>query len=204
MNARAWIALVLAFWALPVWALKTPYQTATFAGGCFWCTEADFDKIKGVVSTTSGYIGGTLDNPTYEQVTSGHTGHAEAVEVLFDPLQVSYQTLVEYYWRTIDPTVKNRQFCDYGTQYRTAIFTHNPEQQRIAEQSKAALEKTKPFEAPVVTDIIPATRFYPAESYHQDYYKKNPVRYGLYRTRCGRDARLIELWGKAASKNTAP
>ena len=168
---------------------------ATFAGGCFWCVEADFDKVPGVISTTSGYIGGTAANPTYEQVSAKTTGHAEAVEIVFDPAKVSYAQLLEKYWRTIDPTTKDRQFCDAGTPYRTAIFTHGPEQAAAAQASKAALEKTKPFKAPIVTTIEAAGPFYLAEGYHQDYYKKNPVRYNYYRSACGRDARLKELWG---------
>jgi peptide-methionine (S)-S-oxide reductase len=175
-----------------------PTMTAVFAGGCFWCTESDFDKVDGVVSTTSGYIGGKVANPTYEQVSAGRTGHAEAVQVVYDPARVSYEKLVEYYWRTIDPTVKDRQFCDIGSQYRPEIFTFNDEQQRIALASKAALEKTKPFAAPIAVEVTPATTFYPAEDYHQDYYKRNPVRYAFYRNGCGRDQRLEELWGKKA------
>ncbi len=173
---------------------------ATFAGGCFWCVEADFDKIDGVLLTTSGYIGGRVAAPTYEQVSAGGTGHAEAVEVVFDPRKVSYAQLVEYFWRTIDPTVKDRQFCDVGSQYRTAIFFHDAEQRRVAEASKAALERAKPFKEPIVTEIAPATTFYPAEEYHQDYYRKNPVRYQFYRSGCGRDARLQQLWGEQARR----
>ena len=168
---------------------------ATFAGGCFWCVEADFDKVPGVISTTSGYIGGTLANPSYEQVSAKTTGHAEAVEIVFDPAKVSYEQLLEKYWRTIDPTTKDRQFCDAGSPYRTAIFTHGQQQAAAAQASKAALDKSKPFKAPVVTTIEAAGAFYPAEGYHQDYYKKNPVRYNYYRSACGRDARLKELWG---------
>jgi peptide-methionine (S)-S-oxide reductase len=175
---------------------QTQYATATFAGGCVWCTEADFDKVDGVISTTSGYIGGTVANPTYEQVSGGRTGHTEAVRVVFDPARVSYAKLVEYFWRTIDPTTANRQFCDARPQYRSGIFTHDAEQLRIAQASKAALEKSKPFREPIVTEITPATTFYPAEDYHQDYYEKNPVRYKFYRFNCGRDQRLQELWGK--------
>lgn len=173
---------------------------ATFAGGCFWCVEADFDRIEGVLLTTSGYIGGRLANPTYEQVSAGGTGHAEAVEVVFDPRKVSYAQLVEYFWRTVDPTVKDRQFCDVGSQYRTGIFVHDEAQRRVAEASKSALERTKPFKAPIVTEIAPATTFYPAEEYHQDYYRKNPIRYKFYRANCGRDARLKQLWGEQAGK----
>ena len=176
-------------------AAQTQLAKAIFAGGCFWCTEADFDKVDGVVSTTSGYIGGIVVNPSYEQVSGGRTGHTEAVEVVFDPARVSYAKLVDYFWRTIDPTVKDRQFCDVGSQYRTGIFTLDAEQQRIALASRAAVEKSKPFKAPIVTEISAATAFYPAEDYHQDYYKKNPIRYQFYRNGCGRDARLQELWG---------
>jgi len=172
---------------------------AVFAGGCFWCTEADFDKVLGVLSTTSGYIGGRTANPTYEQVVTNNTGHAEAVEVVFDPARVSYERLVEFYWRTVDPTTVDRQFCDAGSSYRTAIFARDAEQLRIAMASRAALEKSKPFKEPIVTQIALAGTFYPAEAYHQDYYQKNPVRYKYYRTSCGRDARLKQLWG-----NTAP
>ncbi len=173
---------------------------ATFAGGCFWCVEADFDKIPGVLSTTSGYIGGKTANPTYEQVSSHSTGHAEAVEVVFDPAKVSYERLVEYFWRTIDPTVKDQQFCDRGSPYRTAIFAHGLDQLRIAQSSRAALEKSKPFKEAVVTEVLSASAFYPAEDYHQDYYKKNPIRYKYYRTSCGREARLQQLWGDQAGR----
>jgi peptide-methionine (S)-S-oxide reductase len=173
---------------------------ATFAGGCFWCVEADFDKVDGVLSTTSGYIGGKVANPTYEQVSSKQTGHAEAVEIVYDPRKVSYEKLVEHFWRTIDPTTKDRQFCDAGSPYRTAIFAHDAAQLKAAQASKAALEKNKPFKEPVVTEVVMAGPFYPAEGYHQDYYKKNPIRYKYYRTSCGRDARLAELWGDAAGR----
>jgi peptide-methionine (S)-S-oxide reductase len=171
---------------------------ATFAGGCFWCMEPPFDKIDGVLATTSGYIGGMKQSPTYEEVSSGRTGHAEAVQVLYDPKKVSYEKLLDVFWHNIDPTVKDRQFCDVGSQYRTAIFVHDAQQLRAAEASKAALEKSKPFREPIVTDIVTATDFWPAEEYHQDYYVKNPVRYAYYRTGCGRDARLKQLWGSAA------
>ncbi len=172
--------------------------TATFAGGCFWCTEADFDKVEGVISTTSGYIGGRTANPTYESVTAGGTGHAEAVQVVYDPSKVSYAKLLEYFWRTIDPTVKDRQFCDVGSSYRSAIFVHDDQQRALAEASKKALSTSKPFREPIVTEIVKATTFYPAEEYHQDYYLKNPVRYKFYRFNCGRDARLKQLWGGQA------
>jgi peptide-methionine (S)-S-oxide reductase len=183
-------------------AATTPAATNTakaiFAGGCFWCVESDFDKIDGVLATTSGYIGGSTANPTYEQISSKNTGHAEAVEIVFDPRKVSYSALVERYWRTIDPTVKDRQFCDVGSPYRTAIFALDDEQLKVAQASRAALEKTKPFKEPIVTEIVKASTFYPAEGYHQDYYKKNPLRYNYYRTSCGRDARLKVLWGDKA------
>jgi peptide-methionine (S)-S-oxide reductase len=168
---------------------------ATFAGGCFWCVESDFDKVPGVVSTTSGYIGGKVANPSYEQVSAKLTDHAEAVEVVFDPKRVSYEQLLEYFWRTIDPTTKDRQFCDSGSPYRTAIFVQDAKQLAAAKASLAGLEKTKPFKEPVVTEVVLAGPFYAAEDYHQDYYKKNPVRYKYYRNGCGRDARITQLWG---------
>jgi peptide-methionine (S)-S-oxide reductase len=157
--------------------------------------EADFDKVPGVLSTTSGYIGGKLANPTYEQVAAKLTGHAEAVEIVFDPSKVTYQKLVEHFWRTIDPTTKDAQFCDQGSPYRTAIFANDADQLKIAQASLAALQKSKPFKDPIVTEIVPAGPFYKAE----DYYKKNPVRYQYYRTACGRDARLKQLWGSQAA-----
>lgn len=168
---------------------------ATLAGGCFWCVESDFDKVPGVISTTSGYIGGKVANPTYEQVSRDVTGHAEAVEIVYDPKRVSYEQLVEYFWRTIDPTTKDRQFCDAGSPYRTAIYAHDAQQLAVANASRAKLEKTKPFKEPIVTEIALAGPFYAAEDYHQDYYKKNPIRYKYYRTSCGREARIAELWG---------
>jgi peptide-methionine (S)-S-oxide reductase len=171
---------------------------ATFAGGCFWCMEHPFDQIPGVVSVTSGYTGGSKKNPTYEEVSAGGTGHAESVQVVYDPARVSYEKLLDVFWHNIDPTVKDRQFCDVGNQYRSAIFYHNEEQHRLALHSKAQLEKNKPFEGAVVTEIVQASAFYPAEDYHQQYYKKNPIRYKFYRYRCGRDQRLKELWGDAA------
>jgi peptide-methionine (S)-S-oxide reductase len=170
---------------------------ATFAGGCFWCVEADFDKVPGVQSTVSGYIGGKVPNPTYEQVSTKDTGHAEAVEIVYDPKVVSYEQLVEYFWRTIDPTTRDRQFCDAGSPYRTAIFVHDATQLAAAKASLGKLEKSKPFKEPIVTEIALAGHFYAAEDYHQDYYKKNPVRYKYYRTSCGRDERLRQLWGAA-------
>lgn len=167
---------------------------ATFAGGCFWCVEADFDKVPGVKSTTSGYIGGTVANPTYEQVSANTTGHAEAVEIVYDPKVVTYAQLLEHFWRTIDPTTVDRQFCDVGSPYRTAIFVHDDSQLTLARASLAALEKSKPFAEAIVTQIQKAGPFYAAEDYHQDYYRKNPIRYKYYRISCGRDQRLKELW----------
>ncbi len=175
-------------------------QIAVFAGGCFWCTESDFDKVPGVLSTTSGYIGGTTANPTYEQVSSKNTGHAEAVKVAFDARKISYEQLLAVYWRSIDPTTKNAQFCDHGSAYRSAIFAQDEKQLELAKKSLMALEKSKPFTQPIVTEIVFAPPgklpFYHAEEYHQNYHVKNPVRYKYYRASCGRDARLKQLWGE--------
>jgi peptide-methionine (S)-S-oxide reductase len=180
----------------PVAAAPATTAKATFAGGCFWCVEADFDKVPGVLSTTSGYMGGTVPSPTYEQVAAKVTGHAEVVEIVFDPARVNYEQLLAVYWRSIDPTTKDRQFCDVGSPYRSAIFANDAAQLAAARRSLQELEKSKPFKEPIVTQIETAGRFWPAEGYHQDYYKKNPVRYGYYRASCGRDARLETLWGK--------
>ncbi len=180
-------------------AAKT--AAAVFAGGCFWCVESDFDKVPGVLSTTSGYTGGRTQNPTYEQVSHTDTGHAESVKVEFDPSKVSYRQLVDRFWHTIDPTTKDRQFCDVGHSYRSALFPQNAEQLKEAQESKAEIEKTKPFKAAIVTEIEPDQKFWPAEEYHQDYYQKNTVRYNFYRYRCGRDERLKELWGDQAAKH---
>jgi peptide-methionine (S)-S-oxide reductase len=176
----------------------TNIEKATFAGGCFWCMEHPFDEIPGVVSVTSGYTGGWKKNPTYEEVSAGGTGHAEAIQVIYDASRVSYEKLLNVFWHNIDPTARDRQFCDSGNQYRSAIFYHTEEQHRLALQSKALLEKNKTFKDPVVTEIVQAADFYPAEDYHQDYYRKNPIRYKFYRYRCGRDARLKELWSDEA------
>ena len=170
---------------------------AVFAGGCFWCTEADFDKLSGVLETTSGYIGGSIENPTYEEVSSGRSGHIEAVQVRFDPRQTSYAKLLEAFWPTIDPVNGNGQFCDNGPQYRSAIFYLDAEQQRLAEASKTALAASGRLQQPIATVIQAATTFYAAEDYHQDYHTKNPLRYRYYRHGCGRDQRLQELWGKS-------
>ncbi len=180
----------------------TPAVTAKaiFAGGCFWCMEPPFDVIDGVLSTTSGYIGGKQRNPTYKEISAGNTGHTEAVEIVYDPKKVSYDKLLEIFWRNIDPTVKDQQFCDVGSQYRSGIFVLDAAQKAAAEASKAALEKNKSFKEKIVTEITTATVFYPAEDYHQDYYQKNPIRYQYYRSGCGRDARLKQLWGDTKIK----
>ena len=172
---------------------------ATFAGGCFWCMEPPFDKLEGVISTTSGYTGGQKTNPTYKEVSAGVTGHTEAVQIVYDPNKVSYQKLLDIFWHNIDPTTPNRQFCDKGNQYRTGIFYYDEDQKRLAEESKSALEQNKPFKQKIVTEITVASKFYAAEEYHQDYYQKNPIRYKFYRHGCGRDNRLEELWGKSTS-----
>ncbi len=174
---------------------ETKTAVATFAGGCFWCMEPPYDFVKGVKRTTSGYTGGTVKNPTYEQVCTGKTGHAEAVEIEYDPSQVTYQQLLDIYWHNIDPTVKNRQFVDRGTQYRTAIFYHDEEQKRLAEESKKDVEK---IFGSVEVEIVPAGPFYPAEEYHQDFYMTNPDHYNAYKSGNGREQRLKELWGKDA------
>jgi peptide-methionine (S)-S-oxide reductase len=170
---------------------------ATFAGGCFWCMEPPYDKLDGVLATTSGYTGGDKVNPTYQEVSAGTTGHAEAVQVTYDPAKVSYEQLLEVFWHNVDPLDAGGQFCDRGSQYRTAIFVHDDEQRRLAEQSKQALESSGRFQQPIVTEIDAAGPFYPAEDYHQDYYEKNPIRYEFYRWNCGRDQRLAQLWGEA-------
>jgi peptide-methionine (S)-S-oxide reductase len=172
--------------------------TATFAGGCFWCMESPFDKRDGVVSVTVGYTGGHTKNPTYEEVSAGGTGHAEAVQIAYDPAKISYDKLLWIFWRNVDPLAKDAQFCDHGSQYRSAIFYRGEEQKTLAEASKKALEDSNRFPSPIVTEIVPASEFYPAEEYHQHYYKKNPVRYRYYRYGCGRDRRLEQLWGKEA------
>lgn len=175
-----------------------PSAVATFAGGCFWCMEHPFDRIDGVLETVVGYMGGHRVDPTYEQVSSGTTGHAEVVQIRFDPERVSYDRLLEVFWRNIDPLTPNAQFCDRGSQYRSAIFAHDDAQARAARASKQALEESDRFDRPIVTEIVEAGPFYPAETYHQDYADKNPLRYRYYRFSCGRDARLEELWGEEA------
>jgi peptide-methionine (S)-S-oxide reductase len=189
-----WVIVLLAF-ALPGAAYAQKTEKATFAGGCFWCTEEAFEKVPGVTGVVSGYMGGKVKNPSYEQVSTGRTGHTEVVQVTFDPAKVSYEKLLDTFWLNHDPTVKDRQFCDAGTQYRPEIFYHSEEQKRLAEASKAKWDKAKPFRQPIATPITAAGDFWPAEDYHQDYYKKNPVQYRFYVTGCGRYARLDQLWG---------
>jgi peptide-methionine (S)-S-oxide reductase len=179
---------------------KPPVANATavavFAGGCFWCMEEAFEKVPGVVSAVSGYTGGHVKNPSYEAVSSGGTGHVEAVQVTYDTARIGYPQLLQVFWKNVDPTTPNRQFCDVGEQYTAAIFVADETQKRLAEESKSEVERTKTFKEPIVTQIRPASEFYPAEDYHQDYYKKNPVRYKFYKFNCGRSERLANLWGK--------
>jgi peptide-methionine (S)-S-oxide reductase len=195
-----WIILAAALVVAPAHAQTQKLEKATFAAGCFWCTEEAFEHVPGVVEAVSGYTGGKVKNPSYEQVSSGRTGHTEAVLVTYDPAKVSYEKLLEVFWVNHDPTVKDRQFCDSGSQYRPEIFYHSPEQKRLAEASKAKWEKDKPFRQPILTPITPASEFYPAEDYHQDYYKKNALQYRFYVTGCGRYARLDTLWGELRKK----
>jgi peptide-methionine (S)-S-oxide reductase len=171
-------------------------EKATFAGGCFWCMEHPFDQLEGVISVTPGYTGGQKKNPTYEEVSAGGTGHAESVQIVYDPEKISYARLLEVFWHNIDPTTPDRQFCDVGNQYRSAIFYQDDAQKRLAEESKKALEDSGRLKGKIFTEIVPASEFYPAEEYHQHYYLKNPIRYKFYRFNCGRDQRLKELWGK--------
>jgi methionine-S-sulfoxide reductase len=206
------LALVAAFFLAPALSAQPANHTvsaatpadglalATFAAGCFWCTEADFDKVAGVVETTSGYMGGKTPNPTYKQVSAGGTGHAEVLQLRYDPKQVTYQELLDVYWRNVDPLDKDGQFCDRGDQYRPAIFYHNEEQKNLAEKSKAVLQRSGRFTQPIVVEITPAAAFTKAEDYHQDYYIKQPIRYAIYRHGCGRDARLEALWGPAKTQ----
>ena len=194
LGALLLVPLLLGLAARPAAAQTT--ARATFAGGCFWCVEEVFEEVDGVVSAVSGYIGGRVADPTYEQVSNGGTGHAEAVEVVYDPARVSYDRLLELFWRNVDPVAVDRQFCDAGAQYRSAIFYHDDAQRAAAEASKRALEQSGRFDRPIATQIVSAGPFYRAEEYHQDYYRKNPVRYKFYKWNCGRAQRLEELWGK--------
>ena len=195
MLRRTFIAACLLAAAVTGAAAQDKTAKAIFAGGCFWCVEADFDKVPGVISTTSGYIGGTVKNPTYQQVSGGTTGHAEAVEIVYDPAKVTYAKLLDTFWHNIDPLAKDKQFCDSGNEYRSAIFYLDDEQKKLAEETKKTVEaKFAPKQ--VHTQIVKATEFYKAEDYHQDFYKKNESRYKFYRWNCGRDQRLEQLWGK--------
>jgi peptide-methionine (S)-S-oxide reductase len=198
-------SLTVAILLIGAWtALQSTTQAAAdailskayFAGGCFWCMEEAFEKVEGVLSVTSGYMGGTVANPNYEDVSAGRTGHAESVEVVYDPARVSYQKLLDAFWRNVDPITPNAQFCDHGSQYRSAVFFQTDEEKRVAEATKQAIEQSRRFKEPIVTQIVMASQFYPAEDYHQDFYKKNPVRYKFYKYNCGRAQRLEELWGK--------
>lgn len=196
------LSLSLAPFALRAQTAPAAQETAVFAGGCFWCVEEAFEKVPGVVSAVSGYIGGTVANPTYEQVASKATGHAEAVEVTYDPSKVSYEQLVDWFWRNIDPFDEAGQFCDKGSPYRSGIHYRGDAQKKVAESSKAALEASGRFRQKIVTEIVPAGTFYPAEDYHQDYYKKNPNRYQYYKFACRRADRLEQIWGKPAAPKT--
>jgi peptide-methionine (S)-S-oxide reductase len=200
MILKRWVAIALllffSFWNSPVHAATL--AKATFAGGCFWCMEKPFDELPGVVSTTSGYTGGQTVNPSYRQVSSGKTGHAESVQVVYDPTQVNYEKLLDVFWHNVDPLDPGGQFCDRGNQYRTSIFFYDEQQQKLAEQSKQALEKSGV--QPIATEIVSAGDFYPAEDYHQNYYKTNPLKYRFYRASCGRDRRLTEVWEAAQAK----
>ncbi|RKZ60283.1 MAG: peptide-methionine (S)-S-oxide reductase [Gammaproteobacteria bacterium] len=171
-------------------------EAAIFAGGCFWCMEPPFDKLDGVISTTSGYTSGHKDNPTYREVSDGVTGHTEAIQIIYDPKKISYSELLKVFWKNIDPVAVDRQFCDSGTQYRSGIYYLDDEQEKAANQSLQNLQTNKPFEEPIATEVVAASTFYPAEEYHQDYYQKNPLRYKYYRYACGRDQRLETLWGE--------
>jgi peptide-methionine (S)-S-oxide reductase len=193
------LAIAGALMAAEAKAPKPPMARATLAGGCFWCMEPPFEKIPGVASVTSGYTGGQKVNPSYEEVSAGGTGHAESVDIVYDPAKVTYAQLLDVFWHNVDPTQGDGQFCDHGRQYRTAIFYHDAEQKRLAEESREKVQAR--LQKPVVTEIVAASRFYPAEEYHQDFYKKNPVRYYTYRAGCGRDRRLKELWGAEAGSH---
>ncbi|HJS67228.1 MAG TPA: peptide-methionine (S)-S-oxide reductase MsrA [Nitrospiraceae bacterium] len=203
-RQTALLVLAVAVFLIGAWsvlsanlaAADTTQGKAYFAGGCFWCMEEVFEKVDGVLSATSGYMGGTVSNPTYEEVSAGRTGHAESVEVVYDPAKVSYQKLLDAFWRNVDPITPNAQFCDHGNQYRSAIFFQTDEEKRASDSSKQTIEQSKRFKESIVTQIVMASKFYPAEEYHQDFYKKNPIRYKFYKYNCGRAQRLEELWGK--------
>lgn len=198
MRALLCCLLIAVFTLTATTQLHARSEKATFAGGCFWCMEPPFEALAGVLSVTSGYTGGRKTNPTYEEVSAGGTGHAEAVEIIYDPAIISYQKLLDVFWHNIDPTALNGQFCDTGSQYRSAVFYHSEEQSKVAKSSKATLEKRRTFRQAIATEITAAGTFFKAEEYHQDYYRKNPLRYKYYRSSCGRDTRLKELWGEYA------
>lgn len=197
-SASLSVSLALLSWAAFAAEAKPDRASAVFAGGCFWCEETAFEGVAGVFSVTSGYTGGQTKNPSYEQVSAGVTGHAESVQVIYDPAKISYERLLEIFWHNVDPFARNAQFCDHGTQYRSAIFYQGDEQRRAAWASKAKLEEEPRFKGQIATQVVAASVFYPAEEYHQDYYKKNPAHYQAYRLGCGRDRRLKEIWGEAA------
>ncbi len=176
---------------------RSQHAKATFAGGCFWCMEEAFENVEGVVFVISGYAGGQVENPTYEEVSAGGTGHTESIEVTYDPSKVTYEDLLDVFWRNVDPTTPNAQFCDHGSQYRTAIFYHNETQKQLIDESRERLDASKTFPESIVTEVLPASAFYIAEDYHQDFYTKNPIRYKYYKWNCGRTRRLEQLWGKS-------
>lgn len=190
---------LLGLFSIPHLALAKT-ETAILAGGCFWCLEADYEKLDGVIEAVSGYAGGHVDNPTYKQVSAGRSGHLEVIKITYDTSKLSYPQILDYFWRHVDPTRNDGQFCDHGTQYRPAIFYQNRQQQQQALASLAHIRKIKPFKAAIKVELIAAKTFYPAEKYHQNYYKKNPYRYKFYRYSCGRDARVMQLWGSTEDK----
>ena len=198
VNRAAGALLTAALLAGSAGAASSAKAVATFAGGCFWCVESDFDQVEGVLETVSGYTGGTTENPTYKAVTGGNTGHYEAVRITYDPAKVSYEELLDVFWHSVDPTDAGGQFCDRGDSYRTAVFFHSPEQKRAAIASKRAIDDSGTLKGSIVTPILMAKAFYPAEAYHQDYYVKDPLRYRFYRFGCGRNQRLRDIWGKEA------
>jgi len=205
MAAVVLVSSIVASGALAASRPAPALEKATFAGGCFWCVETAFEGLPGVAAVISGYTDGAKQNPTYDEVSAGRTGHAESVQITYDPRQISYAQLLDIFWRNIDPTQANGQFCDHGTQYRSGIYYHDATQKRLAEESKRKLETTpQRFKKPIITAIVAATPFWPAEEYHQDFYRKDPVRYQSYRTGCGRDRRLTELWGKPGRHGHAP
>ncbi|MGB5583229.1 MAG: peptide-methionine (S)-S-oxide reductase MsrA [Gammaproteobacteria bacterium] len=199
MKPKILLVVMLLLSSINITVAENQTEIATFAGGCFWCMEAAFDEIDGVIATTSGYTGGHQEDPRYEQVSAGVTGHTEAIQVEFDPAIISYEELLAVFWKNIDPTTADRQFCDTGSQYRSGVFYHTDAQKKAVKQSLKTLQQTKPFDEPIVTEVSPAGTFYPAEAYHQDYYLKNPLSYKYYRSSCERDKRLEMLWGESAS-----